>query len=109
MTDKITPNSDQPFDWSHSLSAEDAKYWRQEEVQRLNPTGEMNLIPIPHTNEGEATNWMMGVDLLTVKRQEALIIKRAIRYTIRLGLAIAALGSFMFLIGAIQTYLRSTH
>ena len=105
MTDSITPNSDQPFDWSNSLSAEDAKYWRQEEIHKLNPTGEMNLIPTVHTNEGEATNWMMGVDLVTLKRQQALVVSRVIRYTVRFTLALAALGSVMFLIGAIQSKL----
>ena len=103
--DRITPNSDQPFDWSHSLSAEDTKFWLQEEVHRLNPTGEMSIAPIPHTNEGEATDWTMGVDLVTLKRQQALVVSRVVRYTVRLALALAALGSVMFLVGAIQSAL----
>ena len=107
MNDKNIYPNDEPirYDWSHSLSAEDAKYWRQEEVHRINSTGEMNITPIPHTNEGEATGWMLGVDYLTPKRQRRLRVLRAIRWTVRLALAVSALGAVMFLIGSIQTAL----
>ena len=104
---KITPDPDDsaPYDWAHSLPAEDAKYWRQEEVHRLNPTGEMNLIPTAHTNEGEANNWMMGVDLVTVKRQSTLRLQRVVSYLVGLALATGGLLAVMYLLGAIEKFL----
>ena len=98
----------EPFDWSHSLSAEDSKHWRQEEVHRLNPTGEMNIVPITHTNEGEATNWMMGVDLVTVKRQQALIVRRIGFIALDTLCAVGVLAAFMWLIGSVQAALAAT-
>ena len=97
----------EPFDWSHSLSAEDAKYWRQEEVHRMNPTGEMNITPLNHTNEGEATDWTMGVDLVTAKRQQALVINSLFFKVLDLCAAAGVLSAFIWGIGSIQAALAA--
>lgn len=104
MNDKNIDPNDEPirYDWSHSLSAEDAKYWRQEEVHRINSTGEMNITPIPHTNEGEATNWMMGVDLVTLKRQQRAIVRRVLFFTLDLVLALGVVAAVTFLVSSVQ-------
>ena len=87
--------------WTDSLDAEDAKFWRQQEIHKLNPTGEMNITPIIHTNEGEATNWVMNVDLLTVKHQQAVRVQKLIRRLVDLIIVLAALGAISFLTSAI--------
>ena len=100
----ITPDSE-AFDWSHSLPAEDAKYWRQEEIHRLNPTGEMSITALPHTNEGEATSWMAGVDLVTVKRQQRLIVRRILFYVLDVVMLLGVAVALMYALGALETVL----